>query len=119
LGHDPLNDALGLVMSKSVTFAIKLLGAGAAILLGATVVHAQDPWSPPIRFGNTSTWHYDARNDRRDFPANGYFPGNFAAKWWAPPAAGLFGFRYERSPIPYPSQVYFGRHCPPCAPPRD
>jgi len=107
---------MGRKMSKRLTIATKLLSAGAALLLGTTLVRAQDSWSGPPRFGYTSPWHYDARNDRRDFPANGYFPGNFAAEWWAPPAAGLFGFRYERSPVRYPSEVYFGPPCPRCPP---
>jgi len=105
-----------MAMSERPTIATTLLAAGAALLLGTAGVHAQDPWSPPVRFGYTSTWHYDARNDRRDFPTNGYFPGNFAAEWWAPPAAGLFGSRPEHSPHPYPSQVYFGPRCPQCPP---
>jgi hypothetical protein len=92
---------MGVAMSERLTSATVLLSVGAALLLGTAAVHAQD-----------------ARNDRRDFPANGYFPGNFAAEWWAPPAAGLFGSRPEYSPHPYPSQVYFGSRCPQCSPPR-
>ena len=99
-------------MSKGFVVATAL----SAILVGATTARAQDGAFPPVRFGYTSPWHYDGRNDRRDFPANGYFPGNFAAEWWAPPSAGLFGSRPERSPYPYASQVYFGSPCSRCAP---
>ena len=66
---------------------------------------------PPLRYGVTSPWWtYDARNDNRDFPTNGAFPGNFAAN---PPlasigAAGFLESNPYRSPRPYPSQVYFG-----------
>lgn len=65
----------------------------------------------PLRYGVTSPWWtYDARNDNRDFPTNGAFPGNFAAN---PPlasigAAGFLESNPYRSPRSYPSQVYFG-----------
>jgi hypothetical protein len=42
----------------------------------------------------STAWHYDGRDDTRDFQNNGFFPGDFAAN---PPAAwvgaaGIFGF---------------------------
>ncbi len=41
-----------------------------------------------------TAWHYDGRDDVRDFQTNGVFPGDFAAEpgsaWIG--AAGLFGF---------------------------
>jgi hypothetical protein len=39
-------------------------------------------------------WYYDGRDDDRDFPTNGFFPGDFAADpaHAAIGAAGLFGF---------------------------
>ena len=52
-------------------------------------------------------WYYDGRDDYRDFPANGFFPGNFAAH----PAnaaigtAGIIGSTPWRSATSYPSQV--------------
>ena len=38
-------------------------------------------------------WYYDGRDDNRDFPTNGFFPGDFAADpaRAAIGAAGLFG----------------------------
>jgi hypothetical protein len=63
-----------------------------------------------LRYGNTSGWYYDGRDDDRDFPTNGFFPGNFAADpttaWIG--AAGLFGSNPWRSATPYPSQVVIG-----------
>jgi hypothetical protein len=63
-----------------------------------------------LRYGNTSGWYYDGRDDDRDFPTNGFFPGNFAADpssaWIG--AAGLFGSNPWRAAVPYPSQVVIG-----------
>ncbi|TAI66768.1 BA14K family protein [Bradyrhizobium sp. Leo170] len=63
-----------------------------------------------IRYGQTSGWFYDNRNDNRDFPTNGVFPGNFAAQpnvaWTG--AAGFLESTPQRSASPYPSQVVFG-----------
>lgn len=100
---------------KKATTAFTLLGAS-AIMFGATLAQAQDwhrDWHPPLRFGYTSPWPYDGRNDRRDFPTNGYFPGNFAADPYAPRSAGFIGSRPEYSPRPYPSQVWFKWFKPP------
>jgi hypothetical protein len=38
-------------------------------------------------------WYYDGRDDARDFPTNGFFPGDFAADPFSAGigAAGLFG----------------------------
>jgi len=64
----------------------------------------------PLRYGNTSSWHFDARNDSRDFRNDGFFPGNFAANPWEASigAAGFLESNPYRSALPYPSQVYFG-----------
>jgi hypothetical protein len=82
----------------------------ATIVFSAPALAGDFYGPPPLRYGNTSGWHFDARNDRRDFPTNGFFPGNFAAN---PPlasigAAGFLESNPYRSPLPYPSQVYFG-----------
>jgi hypothetical protein len=72
-----------------------------------------------LRYGNTSPWSFDGRDDDRDFRSNGSFPGNFAAApstaWIG--AAGLIGSNPQRSVEPYPSQVVFGSslHPAPCA----
>jgi hypothetical protein len=81
-----------------------------ATILGsvaATAAFAQDPGVRVLRFGNTSGWYYDNRDDDRDFPANGFFPGNFAAHPAnaAIGAAGIIGSTPWRSATPYPSQV--------------
>jgi hypothetical protein len=82
----------------------------------ATPACAQDYYGPrPLRYGITSPWWtFDARNDDRDAPTNGVFPGNFAA---SPPlasigAAGFLESNPYRSPRAYPSQVYFGPPSP-------
>jgi hypothetical protein len=64
----------------------------------------------PMRYGNTSSFFfYDNRDDNRDFPANGVFPGNFAAdRFFAGVgAAGWLGSNPQHSVAPYPSQSYF------------
>jgi hypothetical protein len=84
----------------------------AAILAASTLAPAAatDPGHRPIRYGQTSGWLYDNRNDNRDFPANGGFPGNFAAQpnvaWIG--AGGFLESAPQRSALPYPSQVVFG-----------
>jgi len=79
-------------------------------LLAATAVPAQDLGVRPLRYGNTSGWYYDNRDDDRDVPTNGFFPGNFTADpstaWLG--AAGVVGGNSYRSPLPYPSQVVIG-----------
>lgn len=62
-----------------------------------------------VRYGNTSAFHFDARDDHRDVPTNGFFPGNFATDPASASigAAGFLGGNSYRSPYPYPSQVIF------------
>ena len=78
--------------------------------LASTAAQAQDLGLRPLRYGDTSPWHYDNRNDDRDFPTNGFFPGNFSAdpstSWLG--IAGALAGNSERSPLPYPSQVVIG-----------
>jgi hypothetical protein len=95
-------------MSRSRKIGLALL---ASLLLSAPA-RAGDYFGPhPLRYGVTSSWWtFDARNDDRDIPTNGMFPGNFAAN---PPvasigSAGWLESNPYRSPQPYPSQVYFG-----------
>ena len=78
--------------------------------LAASAALAQDYGDRRLRFGYTSGWYYDGRDDNRDFPTNGSFPGNFAADpaWAWIGAAGLFGSNPWRSATPYPSQVVIG-----------
>ena len=87
-----------------------MVGAALLAAFGASSSHAQDLGVRPLRYGNTSGWFYDNRDDSRDFTANGFFPGNFTAD---PPsawlgAAGVLAGNSYRSPLPYPSQVVIG-----------
>jgi len=102
-----MNDRLA-----SATFRLKIALAVLAPLLLAHPACAGDYFGPrPLRYGVTSPWWtFDARNDDRDVPTNGMFPGNFAAN---PPvasvgSAGWLESNPYRSPQRYPSQVYFG-----------
>ena len=81
-----------------------------AAFVFVTPVFAGDYYGArPLRYGNTSSWSFDARNDDRDFPNNGFFPGNFAADPWQASigAAGFLESNPYRSPWRYPSEVYF------------
>jgi BA14K-like protein len=57
-----------------------------------------------------SNWYYDGRDDARDFPTNGFFPGDFAANPAnaAIGAAGIFGSTPLRAPNGYSSQIIVG-----------
>ena len=87
-----------------------IVSAGVLAFLAVTASQAQDLGVRPLRYGNTSGWYYDNRDDPRDVPTNGFFPGNFTAD---PPsawlgAAGVIAGNSRRSPAPYPSQVVIG-----------
>jgi hypothetical protein len=99
-------DCTAMIKPGVLVTAIAVLACAAA----TTAAPAQDYGGRPVRFGNTSAWSFDGRDDDRDFPTNGFFPGNFAAD---PPgaaigAAGLFGSTPWHSARPYPSQVILG-----------
>jgi BA14K-like protein len=72
-----------------------------------TTALAQHCAGRTLRFGNPSGWYFDRRDDRRDFPTNGYFPGSFAATPTnvAIGGAGIFGSTPWHSAASYPSQV--------------
>jgi hypothetical protein len=97
-----------------------LLGVFAALLASAPAA-AQIYGDRPMRYGITSNFfNYDNRDDQRDFPTNGVFPGNFAASpfFAGVGAAGWLGSNPQHQAAPYPSQSYFvvdgGRiTCPP------
>jgi hypothetical protein len=84
-----------------------IIGAALLVAMGTNASRAQDLGVRPLRYGNTSGWFYDNRDDSRDFTANGFFPGNFTAdppsSWLG--AAGVVAGNSYRSPAPYPSQV--------------
>jgi hypothetical protein len=93
---------------------VRRAGLKAAILLGAlaasiTSASAQVYGERPQRYGNTASFFfYDNRDDQRDFPTNGVFPGNFAAEpfFAGVGAAGWLGSNPQHSATPYPSQSY-------------
>jgi hypothetical protein len=64
----------------------------------------------PQRYGNTANFfNYDNRDDQRDLPTNGGFPGNFAANpfFAGVGAAGWLGSNPQHQVMPYPSQTYY------------
>jgi hypothetical protein len=97
-------------MDGTVMIKLNVLVTTVTVLAAATAALAQDDGGHRLRFGNTSGWAYDGRDDDRDFPHNGVFPGNFAAApaYAAIGAAGIFGSTPWRSAMPYPSQVVIG-----------
>ena len=91
--------------------------AGVALSLASIAAQAQDLGLRPLRYGHTSGWHYDNRDDHRDYPTNGFFPGNFSADpSTAPSIYTQHARNSERSVLPYPSQVVIGAtpHRPGC-----
>jgi hypothetical protein len=87
-----------------------IAAASLAISLATSAAQAQDLGLRPLRYGNTSPWSYDNRDDHRDYPTNGFFPGNFTADpstAWLGISGALAG-NSERSVLPYPSQVVIG-----------
>ena len=97
---------------RTATIVIAMLATALSV-----PTHAQS--GAVLRYGNTSPWSFDGRDDNRDFRSNGSFPGNFAAEsssaWIG--AAGLIGSNPQRSVEPYPSQVVFepSQHPASCA----
>ena len=87
-----------------------IAAAGFVMAFAASNAQAQDLGLRPLRYGYTSPWSYDNRDDHRDYPTNGFFPGNFTADpstaWLG--ISGAFAGNSERSPYPYPSQVVIG-----------
>jgi hypothetical protein len=93
-----------------ITLRITMAAGGLLTLLASGAAQAQDLGLRPLRYGNTSSWYYDNRDDHRDYPTNGFFPGNFSAD---PPTSwlgisGALAGNSERSVLPYPSQVVIG-----------
>jgi hypothetical protein len=94
---------LGASLQKAILLAA--LAASAASAPAA----AQSYGERPQRYGNTASFFfYDNRDDQRDVPTNGIFPGNFAADQFfaGVGAAGWLGANPQHQPYPYPSQTY-------------
>jgi len=96
-----------------------LLAAFAAMIASASVqAQAQAQAQAQVvygeghqRYGNGNTasfFFYDNRDDQRDFPTNGVFPGNFASDpfFAGIGAAGWLGSNPQHQARPYPSRTY-------------
>jgi len=70
---------------KILTAFATVLGALALFALDSTFAQDAGPYGPagsrPFLRRDLSyhAWYYDGRDDNRDFPTNGFFPGDFAA----------------------------------------
>ena len=95
-----------MVMRATLKYAI--LSAAFTSLM-ASAASAQVYGERPQRYGNTASFFfYDNRNDQRDFPTNGGFPGNFAADRFSAGvgSAGWLESNPQHQPRPYPSRSY-------------
>jgi hypothetical protein len=105
----------GLAMIK-----LRFLVAATSILASSSPVpvFAQDPGADGAAGRHSATqssfprifWYFDGRDDNRDFPTNGFFPGNFAANPAnaAIGAAGILGSTPAGASNSYPSQAIVG-----------
>jgi hypothetical protein len=88
-----------------------LLVAFAATITTASAQTQGQGYGEGRRYNNGNTasfFFYDNRDDQRDFPTNGVFPGNFAADpfFAGVGAAGWLGSNPQHQGAPYPSQSY-------------
>ena len=99
-----------LVFADLVFAGLIVAGLVFAGVAASTPASAQVYGERPERYGNTASFFfYDNRDDQRDFPTNGVFPGNFASdRFFAGVgAAGWLGGSPQHQAAPYPSQPYF------------
>ena len=111
LGNDPAMMRHPMTPRGSRKYLKYPMAAVLTALVAVGPASAQYFGDRPIRYGNTSSWFYDGRDDNRDFPTDGFFPGNFAANPFDATiggASGFLGSNPRRSATPYPSQTYFG-----------
>jgi hypothetical protein len=97
----------GLVRALGLKTAVWLVAFAAS--MASVAASAQTYGERPQRYGNTASFFfYDNRDDQRDFPTNGVFPGNFAGDpfFAGIGRAGWLGSNPQHSPAPYPSQSY-------------
>jgi hypothetical protein len=89
-----------------------MLLAAFAVTVASTPVQAQVVYrAGHERYNNGNTasfFFYDNRDDQRDFPTNGAFPGNFARDpfFAGVGAAGWLGSNPQHQLPPYPSRTY-------------
>jgi hypothetical protein len=116
-----IGEAIGRVAIDGVAMIkLRIFVAATTILASSSPIpaFAQDPGAggPPGLRSTTQSgfpriiWYFDGRDDTRDFPTNGFFPGDFAANpaSAAIGAAGLFGSTPSRTSNSYPSQSIVG-----------
>ena len=85
---------------------VSMLVAALAAFVAVAPASAQNYGEPPLRYGNTSGPIFDGRDDHRDFPTDGFFPGNFAADpiYAAKSAEPLDFWRAIRNARPRPTR---------------
>jgi len=96
----------GLVMRPLLNTAILAAAVVASVSSASAQVNGE---GRRYNNGNTASFFfYDNRNDQRDLPTNGGFPGNFAANPWfaGVGASGWLESNPQHSAQPYPSQTY-------------
>lgn len=96
----------GLVTRRLLKTAILTAAVVASVSSASAQVYGE---GRRYNNGNTASFFfYDNRDDQRDFPTNGGFPGNFAADrvFAGVGAAGWLGSNPQHQPYPYPSQTY-------------
>jgi hypothetical protein len=106
IGHDAIDCAAMNRLRIPIVIVALLAASGLAPLSAqdAGVSKAQAS-RPPIPIGaSRSIWYFDGRDDDRDFPTNGFFPGDFAANpsGAAIGAAGIFGSNPAHAANGYP-----------------
>jgi hypothetical protein len=97
-------------MVMRMTFNKAIVLAAFAASFASAPASAQTYGERPQRYGNTASFFfYDNRNDQRDFPTNGAFPGNFAADRFSAGvgSAGWLESNPQHQRRPYPSQSYY------------
>lgn len=96
----------GLVMRGLLKTAIIVAAVAASVSSASAQTYGE---GRRYNNGNTASFFfYDNRNDQRDLPTNGGFPGNFSANPWfaGVGAAGWLESNPQHSAQPYPSQTY-------------
>jgi hypothetical protein len=96
----------GLVMRPLFKTAILAAAVAASVSSASAQTYGE---GRRYNNGNTASFFfYDNRDDQRDLPTNGGFPGNFAADrvFAGVGAAGWLGGNPQHQGAPYPSQSY-------------
>jgi BA14K-like protein len=97
-----IDDAAMSTLRNLMATATILASLGAAPLFAADTAVSRPASTQPLALSGPSgnTWFYDGRDDTRDFPTNGFFPGDFAADPFGAAfgATGLFGGLFASTP---------------------